>query len=117
MAGKKLGSSSHSTARDAGSPKWLVEKSRKQNFLRNVSEKVGARPVGTPKKKERTKGQAESSVNGKPLKTTLAEISVNARPSKTTIRSTIKRDQSLPENAGHRKVMKVAQTVNGMLLS
>ncbi|KAJ6411799.1 hypothetical protein OIU84_004973 [Salix udensis] len=111
LAGKKLGSSSHSTAIDDGSPKRLVEKSRNPNFLRNVSEKVGVQPVGTPKK-ERTKGQAESSVNGRPSKATLAELSVNARPSKSTIRSTIKRDQSLPKNAGHRKVMKVAQAVN-----
>lgn len=116
LAGKKLGSSSHSTAIDAGSPKRLVEKSRNPNFLRNVSEKVGVQPVGTPKK-ERTKGQAESSVNGRPLKATLAELSINARPSKSTIRSTIKGDQSLPKNAVHRKVMKVAQAVNGMLLS
>ncbi|KAJ6351886.1 hypothetical protein OIU76_001163 [Salix suchowensis] len=111
LAGKKLGSSSHSTALDVGSPKRLVEKSRNPNFLRNVSEKVGVQPVGTPKK-ERTKGQAESSVDGRPSKATLAELSVNARPSKSTIRSTIKRDQSLPKNAGHRKVMKVAQAVN-----
>ncbi|KAJ6680827.1 HISTONE-LYSINE N-METHYLTRANSFERASE SETD1 [Salix koriyanagi] len=52
LAGKKLGSSSHSTALDAGSPKRLVEKSRNPNFLRNVSEKVGVQPVGTPKKEK-----------------------------------------------------------------
>ena len=117
LAGKKLGSSSHSTTTDAGLQKRLVEKSRKQNFLRNVSENVVVQPVGTLKKKERIKGQAESSVNGRPSKATFAELPVNARSSKATVRSTVKRVQSLPKNAGHRKAMKIAQAVNGMILS
>lgn len=113
LAGKKWGSSSHSTTTDAGLQKRLLEKSRKQNFLRNVSENVVVQPVGTLKKKERIKGQAESSVNGRPSKATFAELPVNARSSKATV----KRVQSLPKNAGHRKVMKIAQAVNGMILS
>ena len=117
LAGKKLGSSSHSTITDAGLQNRPMEKSRKQNFLRNVSENVVVQPVGTPKKKERIKGQAESSVNGRPSKATFVELPVNARSSKATVRSTVKRVQSLPKNAGHRKVMKIAQAVNGMILS
>ncbi|KAG6735446.1 hypothetical protein POTOM_061944 [Populus tomentosa] len=112
LAGKKLCSSSHSTITDAGLQKRPMEKSRKQNFLRNVSENVVVQPVGTPKKKERIKGQAESSVNGRPSKATFVELPVNARSSKATVRSTVKRVQSLPKNAGHQKVMKIAQAVN-----
>ncbi|CAK7345934.1 unnamed protein product [Dovyalis caffra] len=113
LAGKKLGLSGHSTTTvDAGSQKWPMEKSRKQDILRDVSENVVVQPVVTPKKKEITKGQAESSVNACHSKAVVTELSVNARPSKAAVRNTLKRDRSLPKNAGHQKVMKIAQAVN-----
>ncbi|KAJ6731260.1 HISTONE-LYSINE N-METHYLTRANSFERASE SETD1 [Salix viminalis] len=55
---------------------------------------------------------AESSVNATPLKATIAESSVNVRPLKATVKTTLKRDQSLPKNTSRRKAMKIAQTVN-----
>ncbi|XP_061969503.1 histone-lysine N-methyltransferase ATXR7-like isoform X1 [Populus nigra] len=108
LVGKKLGSSSHSTTTvDSGLLKQPVEKSRKQDVLSDVSENVVFQPVKTPKKK----GQA-SSVDAKPLKATIAESSLNVGPSKATVKSTLKRDQSLPKNISRRKVMKIAQAVN-----
>lgn len=108
--GKKLGSSSHSTTTvDSGLLKQPVEKSRKQDVLSDASESVVVQPVKTPKKK----GQA-SSVDARPLKATIAESSVNVGPSKATVKSTLKRDQSLPKNISHRKVMKIARAVNGI---
>ncbi|KAJ6953213.1 hypothetical protein NC652_005038 [Populus alba x Populus x berolinensis] len=108
LVGKKLGSSSHSTTTvDPGLLKQPVEKSRKQDVLSDASENVVVQPVKTPKKK----GQA-SSVDARPLKATIAESSVNVGPSKATVKSTLKRDQSLPKNISHRKVMKIARAVN-----
>ncbi|KAF9686548.1 hypothetical protein SADUNF_Sadunf02G0000700 [Salix dunnii] len=140
LVGKKLGSSSHSTSTvDAGLLKQPVEKSRKQDVLSEVSENVVIQPVKTPKKKELTKGQAssvdarplkatiaessvnarplkattpESSVNASPLKATIAESSVNVRPLKATVKSTLKRDQSVPKNTSCWKSMKIARTAN-----
>ena len=142
LVGKKLGSSSHSTNTvDAGLLKQPVEKSRKQDVLSNVSKNAVIQPVKTPKKKELTKGQAssvdarplkatiaessvnarplkattaESSVNARPLKATIAESSVNVRPLKATVKSTLKRDQSVPKNTSCRKSMKIARTANGI---
>jgi hypothetical protein len=48
------------------------------------------------------------------LKATIAESSVNVGPSKATVKSTLKRDQSLPKNISRRKVMKIARAVNGI---
>ncbi|KAG5250161.1 histone-lysine N-methyltransferase ATXR [Salix suchowensis] len=55
---------------------------------------------------------AESSVNATPLKETIAESSVNVRPLKATVKTTLKRDQSLPKNTSRRKAIKIALTVN-----
>ncbi|KAJ6708536.1 HISTONE-LYSINE N-METHYLTRANSFERASE SETD1 [Salix koriyanagi] len=55
---------------------------------------------------------AESSVNATPLKATIAESSVNVRPLKATVKTTLKRDQSLPKNTSRRKAIKIARTVN-----
>ncbi|KAJ6336587.1 hypothetical protein OIU76_006463 [Salix suchowensis] len=89
LVGKKLGSSSHSTSTvDAGLLKQPVEKSRKQDVLSNVSENVVIQPQ------------------------TIAESSVNVRPLKATVKTTLKRDQSLPKNTSRRKAIKIALTVN-----
>ncbi|KAH8514914.1 hypothetical protein H0E87_003677 [Populus deltoides] len=122
LVGKKLGSSSHSTTTvDSGLLKQPVEKSRKQDVLSDVSENVVVQPVKTPKKKGQASSIdakplkatiAESSVNARPLKATIAESSVNVGPSKATVKSTLKRDQSLPKNISRRKVMKIARAVN-----
>jgi hypothetical protein len=124
LAGKKLGSSSHSTTTvDSGLLKQPVEKSRKQDVLSDVSENVVVQPVKTLKKKGQASSVdakplkatiAESSVNARPLKATIAESSVNVGPSKATVKSTLKRDQSLPKNISRRKVMKIARAVNGI---
>ncbi|KAL9358353.1 hypothetical protein Peur_046476 [Populus x canadensis] len=127
LVGKKLGSSSHSTTTvDSGLLKQPVEKSRKQDVLSDVSENVVVQPVKTPKKKGQASSIdakplkatiAESSVNARPLKATIAESSVNVGPSKATVKSTLKRDQSLPKNISRRKVMKIARAVNATKVS